>query len=248
MTVLNKNILITGSSDGIGKSLAMEFAGLGANIILLGKDSNKLDQVYDQLDQSHPSQKHLILQADLALLTNESAQEILVAINQNFEVLDGIIHNAAILGTMSSLTDYDLSTWDKVMNVNLRAPFILSKTLKVMLEDANMPRLIFTSSGVANIGKSFWGAYSVSKFGIKGLAEIYADELGTTSNIKVFNFDPGRVRTSMRASAYPAEDPKTVKPANELLGCYLWFFGEESSEAQKNYFDFSELSKIVTAT
>ena len=220
MTVLNKNILITGSSDGIGKSLAMEFAGLGANIILLGKDSNKLDQVYDQLDQSHPSQKHLILQADLALLTNESAQEILVAINQNFEVLDGIIHNAAILGTMSSLTDYDLSTWDKVMNVNLRAPFILSKTLKVMLEDANMPRLIFTSSGVANIGKSFWGAYSVSKFGIKGLAEIYADELGTTSNIKVFNFDPGRVRTSMRASAYPAEDPKTVKPANELLGCY----------------------------
>ena len=216
MTVLNKNILITGSSDGIGKSLAMEFAGLGANIILLGKDSNKLDQVYDQLDQSHPSQKHLILQADLALLTNESAQEILVAINQNFEVLDGIIHNAAILGTMSSLTDYDLSTWDKVMNVNLRAPFILSKTLKVMLEDANMPRLIFTSSGVANIGKSFWGAYSVSKFGIKGLAEIYADELGTTSNIKVFNFDPGRVRTSMRASAYHSLMSKQPNPITRM--------------------------------
>ena len=110
MTVLKKNILITGSSDGIGKSLAIQFAKLGANIILLGKDSNKLDHVYDQLDHSHPAQKHLILQADLASLTNESAQEILIAISQDFEVLDGIIHNAAILGTMSPLADYDLST------------------------------------------------------------------------------------------------------------------------------------------
>jgi len=248
MTVLKKNILITGSSNGIGKSLAIQFAKLGANIILLGKDSNKLDHVYDQLDHSHPAQKHLILQADLASLTNESAQEILVAISQDFEVLDGIIHNAAILGTMSPLADYDLSTWDKVMNVNLRAPFILTKTLKVMLEDAGMPRLIFTSSGVANVGKSFWGAYSVSKFGMKGLAEIFIDELETTSNIKVFNFDPGKTRTSMRATAYPAEDPRTLKTADKLLDCYLWFFTEESSSATKNYFNFSELSKIVSAT
>ena len=246
MSVLNKTIFITGSSDGIGKVLALEFSKLGANIILLGRHSDKLDRVYDQLDQSHPSQKHLILEADLALLSNESAQEILVAISQEFEVLDGIIHNAAILGTMSSLADYDLSTWDAVMKVNLRAPFILSKTLKVMLEGALLPRLIFTSSGVANVGKGFWGAYSVSKFGIKGLAEIFADELETTSNIKVFNFDPGKTRTGMRASAYPAEDPNTLKHANDLLDCYLWFFDETSSSAQKNYFDYNEISKIVS--
>ena len=247
MSVFNKTILITGSSDGIGKALALEFSKLGANIILLGRNSDKLDRVYDQLDQSHPSQKHLILEADLALLSNESAQEILVAISQEFEVLDGIIHNAAILGTMSSLADYDLSTWDAVMKVNLRAPFILSKTLKVMLEGALMPRLIFTSSGVANVGKGFWGAYSVSKFGIKGLAEIFADELETTSKIKVFNFDPGKTRTNMRASAYPAEDPRTLKSANDLVTCYLWFFSSDSSLAEKNYFEFSELSEIASA-
>ena len=247
MSVFNKTILITGSSDGIGKALALGFSKLGANIILLGRHSDKLDRVYDQLDQSHPSQKHLILEADLALLSNESAQEILVAISQAFEVLDGIIHNAAILGTMSSLADYDLSTWDAVMKVNLRAPFILSKTLKVMLEGALMPRLIFTSSGVANVGKGFWGAYSVSKFGIKGLAEIFADELETTSKIKVFNFDPGKTRTNMRASAYPAEDPRTLKSANDLVTCYLWFFSSDSSLAEKNYFEFSELSEIASA-
>ena len=248
MTILNKSILITGSSDGIGKSLAIEFSKLGANIILLGRNSKKLDEVYDLLDHSHASQKHLILQADLALLSNEAAQEILIAINQEFEVLDGIIHNAAILGTMSSLEDYDLSSWDEVMKVNLRAPFILTKTLKVMLENASLPRLIFTSSGVANKGVSFWGAYSVSKFGIKGLAEIFKDELETTTKIKVFNFDPGKTRTNMRASAYPAEDPNSLKSPKELIDCYLWFFQKESSNSSQSYYEFSALSNQLNST
>ena len=248
MSILNKSILITGSSDGIGRSLAIEFSKLGANIILLGRNSEKLDAVYDLLDHSHVSQKHLILEADLALLSNEAAQEIFIAISQEFEVLDGIIHNAALLGTMSSLEDYDLSTWDEVMKVNLRAPFILTKTLKVMLENASLPRLIFTSSGVANQGRSFWGAYSVSKFGIKGLAEIFKDELEATTKIKVFNFDPGKTRTNMRAAAYPAEDPNTLKSPTELIDCYLWFFQEESSSSSQNYFEFSELAKQLNST
>ena len=248
MSILNKSILITGSSDGIGKSLAIEFSKLGANIILLGRNSQKLDAVYDLLDHSHVSQKHLILEADLALLSNEAAQEIFIAISQEFEVLDGIIHNAALLGTMSSLEDYDLSSWDEVMQVNLRAPFILTKTLKVMLENASLPRLIFTSSGVANKGRSFWGAYSVSKFGIKGLAEIFKDEFEATTKIKVFNFDPGKTRTNMRAAAYPAEDPNTLKSPTELIDCYLWFFQEESSSSSQNYFEFSELAKQLNST
>jgi len=227
--------------------LAIEFSKLGANIILLGRNSTKLDEVYDLLDHSHPSQKHLIIEADLALLSNEAAQEILIAISQEFEVLDGIIHNAAILGTMSSLEDYDLSSWDEVIKVNLRAPFILTKTLKVMLESASLPRLIFTSSGVANKGKSFWGAYSVSKFGVKGLAEIFKDELETTTNIKVFNFDPGKTRTNMRASAYPAEDPNTLKSPKELIDCYLWFFNKESSSSPQSYFEFLELSNHLNS-
>ena len=248
MSILNKSILITGSSDGIGKTLAIEFSKLGANIILLGRNSEKLDAVYDLLDHSRVSQKHLILEADLALLSNEAAQEIFIAISQEFEVLDGIIHNAALLGTMSSLEDYDLSTWDEVIKVNLRAPFILTKTLKVMLENASLPRLIFTSSGVANKGRSFWGAYSVSKFGIKGLAEIFKDELEATTKIKVFNFDPGKTRTNMRAAAYPAEDPNTLKSPTELIDCYLWFFQEESSSSSQNYFEFSELAKQLNST
>ena len=248
MDLSNRTILITGSSDGIGKVLAIEFSKLGFNIILLGRDSSKLDQVYDQLDRSFKSQKHLILQADLALLDNESAHEILRAITEEFISLDGIIHNAAILGSMTTLEDYELSRWDEVLNINLRAPFLLTKTLKTILERSKLPRIIFTSSGVANIGRAFWGAYSVSKFGIKGLAEIFANELETTTSIKVFNFDPGATQTKMRASARPAGNPQSLKTPNELVSCYLWFFSKESSESKENYFEYADLSKKVTST
>ena len=248
MDLLNKTILITGASDGIGEVLAVEFSKLGSNIILLGRDPEKLDKVYDQLDQSFSSQKHLILQADLNLLNNESAHEILRAITEEFTCLDGIIHNAAILGTMTTLEDYELSKWDEVLNINLRAPFLLTKTLKPILEDSMLPRIIFTSSGVANIGRAFWGAYSVSKFGLKGLAEIFANELETTSSIKVFNFDPGATKTKMRSSARPAEDPNSIKTPHALIDCYLWFFSEESSNSTEKYYEYADLSRKVTST
>lgn len=247
MNLSKKTILITGATDGIGNTLAIEFSKLGANIILLGRDSSKLDTVYDQLEHSYKSQKHLILEVDLALLNNESVHEIARVINDEYEALDGIINNAAILGTMTTLKDYELSRWDEVININLRAPFLLSRTLIPALEESRMPRIIFTSSGVADVGRAFWGAYSVSKFGLKGLAEIFANELETTSSIKVFNFDPGATQTKMRASARPAEDPNTLKTPNELLECYLWFFSEDSSESNNHYYKFDELSKKVNA-
>ena len=248
MDLFNRTILITGSSDGIGKVLAIEFSKLGSNIILLGRDSSKLDQVYDQLDRSFKSQKHLILQADLALLSNESAHEILRAITEEFISLDGIIHNAAILGSMTTLEDYELSRWDEVLNINLRAPFLLTKTLKTILERSKLPRIIFTSSGVANMGRAFWGAYSVSKFGLKGLAEIFANEFETTTSIRVFNFDPGATQTKMRASARPAENPNSLKTPHALMSCYLWFFSEESSNSKAHYYEYADLSKKVTST
>ena len=247
MNLSKKTILITGATDGIGKALAIEFSKLGANIILLGRDSSKLDTVYDQLEHSYESQKHLILEVDLALLNNESVHEIARVINDEYEALDGIINNAAILGTMTTLKDYELSRWDEVININLRAPFLLSRTLIPTLENSRMPRIIFTSSGVADVGRAFWGAYSVSKFGLKGLAEIFANELETTSSIKVFNFDPGATQTKMRASARPAEDPNTLKTPNELLECYLWFFSEDSSESNNHYYKFDELSRKVNS-
>mgnify|MGYP006155507595 CR=1 FL=1 len=241
----NKDIaLVTGAGGGIGAAIALELSKQNMHVIITGKTLSSLSETENNINSNKGS--CTIVQLDMRDLSG--IDKLGIEIFNRWGKLDCLVSNAAILGTMTSLEDYDLSTWDEVMNINLRAPFLLSKSLKIMLEDASLPRLIFTSSGVANIGKAYWGAYSVSKFGVKGLAEILADELEATSSIRVFNFDPGATRTNMRASARPAENPNTVKSADELLNCYLWFFKEESSRAEKNYFEFSELSKIVNST
>jgi len=142
------------------------------------------------------------------------------------------------------LSEYDHETWSKVININLTASFLLSKSLLPALSGSTLPRIIFTSSGVAKKGKAFWGAYAVSKAATKSMAEIFKDELETTSNLKIFNFDPGATRTSMRAFAYPAEDPSTLKNPQELQKCYEWFFSKESESTNDHYFTFDSFKKL----
>ena len=140
---------------------------------------------------------------------------------------------------MSSIADFDLDTWQKVLNTNLTSSFLLVKYLTPLMEDSERPRIIFTSSGVASKGKAFWGAYAISKAAVKSLSEILQEELEPLSKIKVFNFDPGATRTSMRAYAYPAEDPSSLKGTSSLLNYYLWFFSRESENIDIRYIKYN---------
>ena len=96
MSVKDKIILITGASDGIGKTVALEFAKKGAKLILLGSNGTKLNAVYDQLSGVEKDY-HLSLECDLSLLNDQSAIEIEASILEHYGRLDGIIHNAATL-------------------------------------------------------------------------------------------------------------------------------------------------------
>jgi NAD(P)-dependent dehydrogenase (short-subunit alcohol dehydrogenase family) len=109
-----------------------------------------------------------------------------------------------------------------------------------MMEQSTNPRIIFTSSGVVKKGRAFWGAYAVSKTAIKSMSEILQDELEPISNIKVFNFDPGATRTSMRAFAYPAEDPRSLKDASSLIDYYLWMLSDFSNHTNNRYIEFNQ--------
>ena len=233
-----KTILITGANRGIGKSLAKNFSNIGANIILLGKNEDSLNEVYDEII-SCTKTKPLIIESDLNLLDLDGAHQIKKAIVNQYGVLDGLIYNAAKLGKMTSIEDYEDGLWKEIINTNLNSSFLIYKELIPILKAAPSGRIIFTSSGVAEVGKAYWGAYSVSKFAVKGLAEIIRDELDSTTNIKVFNYDPGATKTSMRASAYPGEDPNNLKDPYKLFGDYLWFFSEESQKATQHYFKYN---------
>ena len=233
----NKVILITGANKGIGKTLSLEFSKMGVNIVLLGRNEESLDSVYDEIITT-TSTKPLIIKCDLSNIDINSAKQISDEIMGVYGRLDGVIFNAAKLGKMSTIEDYEEDVWKEVFNINLHSAFIISKEILPALKAAPNGRIIFTSSGVAEVGKAFWGAYSASKFAVKGLAEILRDELDTTSNVKVFNYDPGKTRTSMRALAYPAENPQDLKEPKALFNDYLWFFSDESQLSNQHYFKF----------
>ena len=233
----NKVILITGANKGIGKTLSLEFSKMGVNIVLLGRNEESLDSVYDEIITT-TSTKPLIIKCDLSNIDINSAKQISDEIMGVYGRLDGVVFNAAKLGKMSTIEDYEEDIWKEVFNINLHSAFIISKEILPALKAAPNGRIIFTSSGVAEVGKAFWGAYSASKFAVKGLAEILRDELDTTSNVKVFNYDPGKTRTSMRALAYPAENPQDLKEPKVLFNDYLWFFSDESQLSNQHYFKF----------
>ena len=235
----DKNILITGASNGIGKSLSENLSKYGANVIMLSRNENALDAIYDSLKKKYKTDP-CILKCDLENLDDEKSQEIANIISKNYQNLDSIIHNAAILEKMSDIESFDLQTWDKVMRVNLTSSFILSKYLIPLMKSSTTPRIIFTTSSIGKKAKAFWGAYSVSKAGVNALSDILSDELESISNIKVFNFDPKATKTNMRAMAYPAEDPSAIKNPDQLINYYLWMLSEKSSSAIERYIEFGQ--------
>ena len=235
----DKNILITGASKGIGRSLAVNLSKHKANVILLARNEDLLDSLYDEIKEKYNTNP-MIIGCDLSQFEEDKAQEIANVVSKNYKCLDALINNASILKKMSSVNDYDLKSWKKVLNVNLTSAFLLSKYLMPLMMDSKLPRIIFTSSGVANKGKAYWGAYSVSKAGIKNLSEILNDELNSLTNFKVFNFNPKETRTEMRALAYPAENPSSVKVPDELINYYSWMLSERSTSSSKTHINFGD--------
>jgi len=219
-------ILVTGASAGIGRAVAKAFAAHGATVGLLGRALKKLESLYDEIvADGHP--RPSIAQMDLAKAKGPAYFQLADSIRDEFGRLDGIVHNAGILGYLSPIEHYDVKTWSEVMHLNLTVPFVMTQTLLPLLRDSDDASVIFTSSGVGRKGRAYWGAYAVSKFGIEGLSQVLADELENTP-IRVNCINPGRTRTAMRAAAYPGEDPETVPAPEEILAPYLYLMGPDS--------------------
>ena len=219
-------ILVTGAGAGIGRALAKSFASHGATVGLLGRTLKKLETLYDEIVAAgHP--RPSIAPLDLAKAGGPEYFQLADSIRGEFGRLDGIVHNAGILGHLAPIEHYDVKTWTDVMHINLTVPFVMTQTLLPLLKTANDASVVFTSSGVGRKGRAYWGAYAVSKFGTEGLSQVLADELDGTA-IRVNCINPGRTRTSMRAAAYPAEDPGTLPAPEEIVMAYLYLMGPDS--------------------
>jgi len=214
-------ILITGASSGLGRALAIECARAGAAVILSGRNLSKLERVYDEIAAlAAPTPAIAVL--DLAVATAVDYDGLAQVIGAEFGKLDGVVHAAAQLGDRTPLEQYDVPTWCRVLHVNLTAPFILTQVLLPSLRKSADASVIFVSSGVVKQSRPYWGAYAVAKCGLESVRSMLAEELQGEPNIRVNSVNPGRMRTAMRAAAYPAEDPNTLPTPASVSGAFLY--------------------------
>lgn len=230
-------IMVTGAGSGIGRTAAKTYAAYGATVILLGRTISKLESVYDEIEAAgHP--KPAIVPLNLEGAAVKDYEEMAMTIEDNFGQLDGLLHNAAILGQRTPVEQYDPETWNKVMHINATAPFLLIRAMIPLLRKSSDASVIFTSSSVGRKAKAYWGAYSISKFAVEGLSQLMADELDDERhNIRVNSLNPGATRTNMRAHAYPAENPTTNPTPEELMPSYLYLMGPDSKGITGQQFD-----------
>lgn len=222
-------ILVTGAGDGIGKVAAKTYAQHGATVILLGKTIDKLEKVYDEIELDNGPQP-AIYPMNLEGATGKDYEDMLLTLDKEFGRLDGILHNAARLGSLMPIAQYDMEHWGKVMQVNLNAPYMITRMCLPLLEKSQDASVIFTSDDVGIKGKAYWGAYGISKAAGDNMMQILADEMENNSPIRFNSINPGKVATTMFAKAYPGVDPTDlVKPA-DIMNTYLYLMGNDSKD------------------
>jgi len=222
----DKVILVTGANRGFGLAITMDLSKAGATVIMLGRDLGSLEYAYDAVVDAGYNEP-ILYPLDLEGATPENYQELQDNVLEKFDKLDGLIHNAAILGAQMPIEQYDIKLWYSTLQINLSAPFMLTQFLIPALVKSEDARILFLSSYVGREARAYWGAYSVSKFGIEGFAKTLSEELEKT-NISVNTVDPGKLRTEMRRTAYPAEDSSTVPMPEEKSAAIVYLLSNLS--------------------
>lgn len=231
----NRIILVTGASDGIGREAALTYAEYGASVILTGRNEEKLRGVAQEIESAGgiaPSWYTL----DLLTCTPARCQELAQRISTHYPRLDGVLHNAGLLGEVRPMDEQDPEIWQQVMQVNINGTFFLTQALLPLLLNSESGSLVFTSSSVGREGRANWGAYAVSKFATEGMMQVLAEEY-QNRHLRVNCINPGGTRTKMRASAFPTEDPQKLKTPADIMPLYLWLMGDDSRRKTGMTFD-----------
>jgi len=220
-------ILITGAASGIGAALAHACALRGATVVLLDKLVRHLEQIYDRIEAAGAPQP-AIYPMDLEGATEKDYFDLAATLEREFGRLDGLVHNAAMLAALVPMAHFEAELWYRILQINLNAPFLLTRACLAPLMQSQDASIIFSSDSVGHQGKAYWGAYGVSKAGAENLMQILADELETNTPIRVNSVDPGAVATAMRTLAYPGENPDRLAKPEDVLLPYLYLLGADS--------------------
>lgn len=235
----DRTILLTGAANGIGRALGTALAAHGAATILLDKDVHGLEQLYDEIVAAGYPEPALY-PLDLKGATADDYATLAETLEKEYQGLDGLVHNAALLGALVPLANLDNEMWFETLQVNLNAPYLLTLACLGLMNKRADASIIFTSDTSGRQGKAYWGAYAVSKAGLEGFMQILADELEANSPVRVNSIDPGPVRTAMRRLAYPGEDVATLNAPEDVVNPFLYLLGPDSKGISGQQFKISD--------
>jgi NAD(P)-dependent dehydrogenase (short-subunit alcohol dehydrogenase family) len=235
----NRVAVVTGASRGIGRAAARALAEAGAHVIAIARTQGALEELDDEI-RSVGSTATLV---PIDLKDFEALDRLGAAIHERWGKLDILLGNAGQLGELAPSTHIDQPVWDEVMAVNVTANYRLIRSLDPLLRASDAGRAIFITSGAAHRHRAYWGVYSVSKAALEALVRTYAAETATTP-VKTMLLNPGPLRTAMRRTAMPGEDPLTLKTPEDLAPHILKLALPAWGETGKIY-DFTQDGKVL---
>jgi NAD(P)-dependent dehydrogenase (short-subunit alcohol dehydrogenase family) len=219
-----KIALVTGSSRGIGKAVALAYVGEGAKLFLCGRNEAELERASAEIRAAGGEAAF----AAIDLARDGAGPRLVREVEHRYGALDVLVNNAGILGPRAPIAAYPIDAWEEVVQINLNSVFALTQAALSPMIARRQGSIINVSSGVGRIGKARWGAYAVSKFAVEGFTQVLADELKPW-NIRANAVNPGGTRTAMRAEAYPEEDPKTLPTAEEITPVFVYLASDEAA-------------------
>ena len=227
MSLNNKVILITGAAGGLGSTAALTLAKSGAQIILLDKNLPKLELIYDKI-LTEGGVRPILYPFDLAGASENDYFELAQRIDEKYGVLHGILHSAVELSSFTQLIQHGIKEWGHTLNVNLNAPFLLTRVLLPVMQKATRASIVFTSDSSARHAPAYSGAYGVSKMAMEGLAHVLAEEFSSAGKIRVNTLVPSPIDSPLRKRAYPAEDKSRLPSMTFLEPIYQYLFSDDS--------------------
>ena len=232
-TTSKRIVLVTGASQGIGRAACLALARSDFHVIATARSKDALEFLDDEI-KSETGERATLVPMDITDFKAIDTLESVLA--TRFGRLDALLANAGVLGTIGSLQTVTPRSFEETIAVNLTANFRVIAAFDPLLRQADSPRAVFMTTGVVPRPRAFWGPYQASKWGLEGMVLAYADEAdGTKLNVNLF--DPGAVRTSMRAKAMPGEDPMTLPaPEDVVLQFVPLLKASESRNAERIVF------------
>ncbi|GEP04664.1 SDR family NAD(P)-dependent oxidoreductase [Methylobacterium oxalidis] len=231
--------VVTGASRGIGRAAALALAGAGAHVIAVARTQGALEELDDAIREAG-SGATLV---PLNLTDYDAIDRLGAAINERWKRLDILVGNAGILGSLMPLGHIPPKTWQQVMDVNVTANWRLLRSFDPLLRMSDAGRAIFVTSGAATKCRAYWGPYAVSKAALDALVRTYAAENETTG-IRAMLVNPGPLRTAMRRSAMPGENPDTLRTPEDLAPHFVRLAHPDWTETGKIY-DFPSDSVLT---